>query len=456
MGHMNFPRSPVGTVARPLLVAALTTVGCALPRPDAKLPSESKAFVAVLSGQMPMPIDEVSRHAWIVTHHSQSQRYQRFEMGGDSERDPYKDFAAGDVMLHGVVELSDEELTKTEKCLSRAGSDYYTDHRDYFPIPGPNSNTFVAYLLRHCGLHVELPSTAIGRDYVGPVGAQVTEAGTGVQVGSIPFGVRLGLKEGVEFQLFGLPFGVHFWPPGITVPVNPGRIGFATDGHEKRSCECHMDDEPTPANQGVGTVTMLARGGGALRPSRAGGLLGLGTVGMSARALYGMHVGYGVGLDFDAGFAAPFGFAGSLHLFPVGVGYMIGPTGYIGLFSGIGTSGVSSAVPAGLDLPQEARLELDVGRRARLSLVAQGIFVATRAARQQGRLWFDETLFGAYARFGALKAHDRFSFASGSFFGLERRELMGSPFLGIVFGTQIDAGMSDERQREHRGTPYDE
>jgi hypothetical protein len=58
---------------------------------------------------MPKPIDRVSRHAWIVTHHVDSKRFRRFEMGGDSELDPFADFAAGDVMLHGVVEMSDAE-----------------------------------------------------------------------------------------------------------------------------------------------------------------------------------------------------------------------------------------------------------------------------------------------------------------------------------------------------------
>ncbi|MFO0665414.1 MAG: DUF3750 domain-containing protein [Polyangiaceae bacterium] len=424
------------------IVFALGAEGCVLPRPDAKLEPEEGAFVAVLSGQMPSPIDTVARHAWIVTHHSGSTHFRRFEMGGGSERDPFEDFAAGDVMLHGKLEMTDEELTRTEACLSTAKEAYHKKHPHYFPIPGPNSNTLVAFLLRECDLHVELPATAIGRDYAGPVGAQVTESGTGVQVGSIPLGLRMGLREGVEVQLFGLPVGVHTYPLGLTVPVNPGRVGFADDAHVTRQCKCHADRTPpwTP-DRGVGNVAIFGAGGGTQKPSRAGGFVGQGTVGLTARAIYGGRVGYGMGLDFGLGVGAPFGFAGHAHLYPVGIGYALSPTGYVGFFSGIGTSGVSSTVPAGLDLPQEVRLEFDVGRRARISLVAAGIFVAGEPRRRQGRLLFDETRFGAYARIGKLHVEDDFILSSGTYFGFERREIMGSPYLGMVFGTEIGSSL---------------
>lgn len=418
--------------------------GCVVPRPAAKLEPSGGAYVAVLSGQMPSPIDTVARHSWIVTHHSGSHRFRRFEMGGDSEQDPFKDFAAGDVMVHGVVEMTDEELNLTEACLERARGAYYKEHPDYFPIPGPNSNTIVASMIRTCDLRVELPATAIGRDYVGPIGAQVTESGTGVQVGTIPVGLRVGLREGVEVQLFGLPFGVHGYPPGITVPLNPGRLGFADDAHIERPCKCHDDGKLEVPNRGVGSVSVYGAGGGTLKPSAAGGLVGLGTIGVSARVLYGGRVGYGVGLGFDLGAAAQStgpGFVGNVHLFPTGVGFSISPTGYIGLFSGIGTSAVTGAVPAGLEFPQELRAEFDVGAQARISLLASGTFIVGPSERRQGRFGFDETRFGAYARLGRLHSKHAFNWASGTFFGFERREIMGSPFLGMVFGTAIDAGL---------------
>lgn len=104
---------------------------------------------------------------------------------------------------------------------------------------------------------------------------------------------------------------------------------------------------------------------------------------------------------------------------------------------------MSSAVPAGLDLPQEVRLEFDVGQRARISLVAAGTFVVGESRRRQGRLLFDETRFGAYARIGKLFVEHEFILSSGTYFGFERREIMGSPYLGMVFGTQIGSSMKN-------------
>jgi hypothetical protein len=441
--------------ATTVLLIAWLSGACAFPKPEAQMPKDEN-FVAALSGEMPPPIDKVSRHSWIVTHQAGARTYQRFEMGGGSSTDPYDDFAQGDVMLHGVVKLSDQRLLEVRTCLAKAKDAYHEEFPHYLPIPGPNSNTLVAYLLRTCSIHIELPSTAIGRDYVGLLGAQITEAGTGVQLGTWALGLRLGLQEGVEMQLFGLPFGVHFWPPGVSVPVNPGRIGFQTDGHRDKQCQlnCNEHGSKRAPDVAVGSVTMSAEGGTTVKPERAGNLGQMLTVGLSARGVYGGRLGYGFGLEFDVGAAYPLGFAGMIHAFPLGIGYTVSPTGFIGVFSGIGTSGVSNAVPAGLDFPQELRAEFNVGHVARISLTARGTFIALREARRQGQFGFHETQFGAFARFGHQRGYDNTSYTSGTFFGLERREIMGSPYLGLVFGTQIDAGMQKTRDRDEEDDGY--
>ena len=69
---------------------------------------------------------------------------------------------------------------------------------------------------------------------MGFVGAALTESGTGIQLGTFPLGLRLGLREGVSIQLFGLSLGVHFFPLGIDLPVNPGRVGFGNEHREPR------------------------------------------------------------------------------------------------------------------------------------------------------------------------------------------------------------------------------
>jgi hypothetical protein len=173
--------APVRNARALAFCGALLALGCVVPKPSPKLPDVP--YIAVLSGQMPPPIDEVARHSWIAVRGPKGEFY-RFEYGGHrSYADPFADFAAGDVMVHGVYEGTVREVEAKAECLDAAERDYYHQYRDYFPIPGPNSNTFVAFLLRRCRLGIELPATAIGRDYVGVIGADLTEARTGIQLG---------------------------------------------------------------------------------------------------------------------------------------------------------------------------------------------------------------------------------------------------------------------------------
>ena len=107
----------------------------------------------------------------------------------------------------------------------------YPHARDYTLWPGPNSNTFTAYVGREVpGLELELPVTAIGKDYL-PNGnlAGVTPSGTGVQFSVLGFGgLLLSGREGLEVNLFGLVVGLDAYPPALKLP-GIGRLGFAND-----------------------------------------------------------------------------------------------------------------------------------------------------------------------------------------------------------------------------------
>jgi hypothetical protein len=154
----------------------------------------------------------------------------RYELLGSAFKttssDAFEYFGEGDVALHGVIAGSTASISKIVACLDVETPRYNEEHPDYFPIPGPNSNTYVDQMLRRCDIPVDLPATAIGKDYRGVAGASITSGGTGVQIETWLGGVRIGLKEGVELHILGLTLGVDFWPPAILVPVNPGRIGF--------------------------------------------------------------------------------------------------------------------------------------------------------------------------------------------------------------------------------------
>jgi hypothetical protein len=98
----------------------------------------------------------------------------------------------------------------------------------YSVYPGPNSNTFVAYIARQVPeLKIDLPPTAIGKDYLGSSLIAKTPSGTGYQIsiGGL-FGAMASLKEGLEINLLGLVFGLNPLDPSIKLPAI-GRIGPA-------------------------------------------------------------------------------------------------------------------------------------------------------------------------------------------------------------------------------------
>src|SRR5262245_20761866 len=78
----------------------------------------------------------------------------------------------------------------------------------YHTWPGPNSNTFTAYIGRAVPeLRLDLPPTAVGKDFL-PGGAPVglSPSGTGLQfsLGGLA-GVLVGWEEGLEVNVLGLP-----------------------------------------------------------------------------------------------------------------------------------------------------------------------------------------------------------------------------------------------------------
>jgi hypothetical protein len=96
----------------------------------------------------------------------------------------------------------------------------------YHVWPGPNSNTFIAHVLRAAPeLRVDLPPTAIGKDYLGLVPVAKLPSGTGAQVSVLGVaGVAVGLEEGVEVNVLGLTFGLDPLHLAVKLPII-GSIG---------------------------------------------------------------------------------------------------------------------------------------------------------------------------------------------------------------------------------------
>ena len=103
----------------------------------------------------------------------------------------------------------------------------YPYANEYQLWPGPNSNTFMAYIGRKVPeLQMDLPATAIGKDY--PINGSMldrTPSGTGYQLSMLGLlGVSVGREEGFELNLLGLNFGIDFFRPALKLPFI-GRVG---------------------------------------------------------------------------------------------------------------------------------------------------------------------------------------------------------------------------------------
>ena len=105
-----------------------------------------------------------------------------------------------------------------------AGYPFATQYRTW---PGPNSNTFTATIARQVpSLKLDLPPTAIGKDYIGPRDlVAAAPSGTGYQVSLLGvLGGMLAVEEGLEVNLLGLTFGVDPLDLALKLP-GLGRIG---------------------------------------------------------------------------------------------------------------------------------------------------------------------------------------------------------------------------------------
>lgn len=174
-------------------------------------------------------------HSWIVVKHRDAAAYTRYEvigwgvdrgipavrinrMGPDNHWFGSRPQLLADVRGDGVDGL----IGRVEAAI--AAYPYPASYRTW---PGPNSNTFVAYVLRAVPeLRVDLPPTAIGKDFL-PGGAVLARspAGRGVQLSLLGLaGVLVGWDEGVEVNVLGLTFGLDLKEPALKVPV-AGRLG---------------------------------------------------------------------------------------------------------------------------------------------------------------------------------------------------------------------------------------
>ena len=127
-----------------------------------------------------------------------------------------------------LADISGPEAAALIPRIEQAVKGYaFANSGDYRLWPGPNSNTFVAAVLRAAPeLGVTMPPNAIGRDYRPHPYVGLTDSGTGIEASLWGvLGVKLGWVEGVELNVIGLVAGLDIRHPALKLP-GFGRIGF--------------------------------------------------------------------------------------------------------------------------------------------------------------------------------------------------------------------------------------
>ena len=174
-------------------------------------------------------------HTWIAYKKAGASEYRRTEVIGWGARYRqsvvYDRGGIPDRYWYGYEPelLADIRGKEAETAIARIEelAPQYEYRQRYKVWPGPNSNTYIAHLLREIDeLEVDLPATAIGKDYIERVGFMAAPSNTGFQFSAHGMlGLTLALDEGVEVNLLGASYGVDLYPPALKLPAI-GRLGF--------------------------------------------------------------------------------------------------------------------------------------------------------------------------------------------------------------------------------------
>lgn len=150
-------------------------------------------------------------------------RYDVVGWGSPIRRDAY----AADAFWYGnkpyvVREISGKAAEKLIPEIKASIARYPHSTRGTYTVwPGPNSNSFVAWVVRNTdGFTAELPPVAIGKDYLDDgFGFARAASGTGFTISAWGIvGLTAALEEGLEINLLGTSIGVDPLDLAIKLP----------------------------------------------------------------------------------------------------------------------------------------------------------------------------------------------------------------------------------------------
>ena len=172
-------------------------------------------------------------HTWIAVKRSGARRFARYEVVGWG-RPVRKNAYDVDGRWYSnpprvVHEIRGKRAARLIPQIERAVRTYPAQRRGSYRVwPGPNSNTFVAHVARSvAGLQLEMPPTAVGKDFMGPgfqIGRTPSQTGWQFSYGGL-IGGAIGWREGIEIHLLGATIGIDPDDLAIKLPAL-GKLGL--------------------------------------------------------------------------------------------------------------------------------------------------------------------------------------------------------------------------------------
>jgi hypothetical protein len=198
--------------------------------PDPKLDPEAR--IVVFSASTGGFKGAFAVHSWIVLRKEGQPHYDRYDVVGWGKPVRKNHYAADgrwySNMPEKVIEISGPQAQRLIPRIEAAIKAYPHDRKGAYVLwPGPNSNTFIATILRAVPeIGAVLPPNAVGRDYLASGPMVSVDAITGdlhVTLSGL-FGFSAGRTSGLEMHFMGLVAGLDLANPGIKVPAF-GRLG---------------------------------------------------------------------------------------------------------------------------------------------------------------------------------------------------------------------------------------
>ena len=200
-----------------------------LPEPAAA----PEAIVAIYAARVGRWRGIFAHHSWVVVKEANAPQYTRYDKVGWGSPVRTNGWVPDGRWFgnapHPILVIRGPEATRLIPQIRQAVASYpYGAWGDYQAWPGPNSNTFVAHVMRAVpDLAAALPPTAIGKDWHSPrdlVGLTPSRTGLQVSLGGYA-GLAVGWVEGLEVNFLGLVAGLDVRRPALKLP-GWGRIGF--------------------------------------------------------------------------------------------------------------------------------------------------------------------------------------------------------------------------------------